>query len=64
MVRLDQLASDRGHFCSRQRAADHIREHGVEVGGTLVRKPGRKYPPEVSLALPVPPMPWLALQPS
>ena len=60
MVRLDQLASDRGHFRSRQRAADHIREHGVEVGGTLVRK----YPPEVSLALPVPPMPWLALQPS
>lgn len=60
MLRLDQLAFDRGHFRSRQRAADYIREHGVQVDGTLVRKPGRKYPPEVSLALPVPPMPWVS----
>lgn len=59
-VRLDQLLVNRGLLQSRHRAGEYVKSHGALVEGQLVRKPGRKFPNDVAIALPVPPMPWVS----
>lgn len=60
MIRIDQLAVDKGLFSSRTRAQDYIKEHGISIGFELVRKPGRKLPLDTELMLTTEPMKWVS----
>lgn len=60
MIRIDQLAVERGLFTSRKRAQDHIKEHGISIGEEVVTKPGHKLAPETVLELTTEPMKWVS----
>ncbi|MGB0422676.1 MAG: TlyA family RNA methyltransferase [Flavobacteriales bacterium] len=60
MIRLDKLLTDKGLVESRQTASDLIEEGGVQVNGTVVSKPGKKFPEDVSIELIKQPLSWVS----
>ncbi|MEM8792648.1 MAG: TlyA family RNA methyltransferase [Pseudomonadota bacterium] len=60
MVRLDQRLVELGLAPSRARAQALIAAGAVEVGGTVVTKPGRKTEPEAVIRVTAEPNPWVS----
>ncbi|MCB0760133.1 MAG: TlyA family RNA methyltransferase [Flavobacteriales bacterium] len=60
LIRLDQLALQRGWFETRNRAEQYIKEHGIIVAGKRVNKPGKKYTADTTLELTEEPLKWVS----
>jgi 23S rRNA (cytidine1920-2'-O)/16S rRNA (cytidine1409-2'-O)-methyltransferase len=59
-TRLDKLLLEKGLVTSRHKAEMLISDGGVQVDGTLITKPGKKFNPEAEIVLLKEPMPWVS----